>query len=215
MSDQNLKQRVLDELNWEPSVKASHIGVTARDGVITLSGHVESYPEKWAAERCVGHVAGVKAVAEALEVHSAFSADITDEDIAKRALQVLSWDVFVPKDKVKVKVENGWVTLTGDVSWFFQKHNAEADVGKLHGVVGVSNRIAIKPSVQSSDVSAKIKSALVRNGEIEAQAIAVTTDGSKVTLRGDVESCHERSLAGMTAWSAPGVTEVENLLTIS
>jgi osmotically-inducible protein OsmY len=214
MTDQNLKQSILDELNWEPSVKAAHIGVSARNGVVTLTGHVDSYPEKWAAERCAQRVSGVKAVAEELEVRYAFSAGHADDEIAKRALQVLSWDILVPKDTVKIKVEKGWVTLTGDVNWFYQKLNAEADVHKLHGVVGVSNDIMIKPSVQPADVRGKIETAFGRNAQIEAKGIAVTAEGGKVTLRGNVESFAERNIAANTAWSAPGVTTVENLVTV-
>ncbi len=215
MTDQSLKQSVLDELNWEPSVKAAHIGVTARNGVVTLTGHVESYAEQWAAERGAERVTGVKAVAEKLEVRYPLTHVQDDEQIAKRAIQVLSWDVFVPKDQVKVKIENGWVTLTGAVDYYFHKHNAEADVRKLHGVVGVSNEITIKPSVAASDVRGNIKSALSRYAQLEAERISVAADGGHVTLSGHVDSLHERNLAATTAWSAPGVTYVENLLTVN
>ena len=215
MTDQILKQRVLDELSWEPSVNACHIGVTARDGVIKLTGQVESYAEKWAVERSVGRVTGVRAVAEEIEVRQSPNPPDGDEDLAKRALQVLSWNVLVPRDKVRVKVEKGWVTLIGDVNWFFQKNDAESAVRNLHGVTGVSNHITLKPSAAASDVRAKITTALGRNAEIEAANITVDTDGAKVTLSGQVESLHERELSARTAWSAPGVTQVENLLTVA
>ena len=180
MTDQSLKQTVLDELKWEPSVNAAHIGVTARDGVVTLTGHVDSYAEKYAAARSTERVSGVKAIAEELEVRSLFGAEHGDEDIAKRALQVLSWDIVVPRDTVKVKVEKGWVTLTGNVDWYYRKENAEADVRKLHGVTGVTDMIAIKPAVQAADVRTKIVAAFGRSAEIDANDIVVTSDGGKV-----------------------------------
>ena len=215
MTDQALKQSVLDELDWEPSVKAAHIGVTARDGVVSLTGHVESYTEKLAAERGVARVFGVKAINEQLEVRHPTSHGVTDEDIAKRALQVLSWDVLVPKDTVRVKIEKGFVTLSGGVNWFFERYNAEADVRKLHGVVGVDNQIAIKAGVYASDVRSKIKSALNRSAQVGANEIVIAIDGGRVTLSGQVKSYHERNMAANTAWSAPGVTQVENLLFVS
>ena len=140
MTDKSLQQAVLDELDWEPSVDAAHIGVTANNGVVTLTGHVSSYTQKWAAERAVGRVTGVKAVAEELEVRFPFEGKNSDDDIAKRAVQSLDWDVSVPNDKVKVKVEKGWVTLSGEVDWYFQRSAAEADVRKLQGVKGVLGR---------------------------------------------------------------------------
>ena len=214
MTDSSLQQAVLDELNWQPSVKAANIGVTAKDGVVTLTGHVGSYAEKWAAERAAGSVFGVKAVAEELEVRYPFERKEDDADIAQRALQVLSWDTEVPKDKVKVKVEKGLVTLSGNLDWHYQRSAAESDVRKLHGVIGLNNQIVIKPRVQASNVLDKIKAALKRKAQIEADHITVTTDGSKVTLGGNVDTWYERSLAERTAWSAPGVTQVENRLTV-
>jgi osmotically-inducible protein OsmY len=215
MTDQGLKQSVLDELAWDPSVTEAHIGVTARGGVVTLTGHVGSYAEKCAAEHVVGRVSGVKAIAEELEVHYLYDVGHGDEDIAKQALNVLAWDLSVPKDKVKVKVEKGWITLSGDVNWYYQKHAAEMDVSKLLGVMGLSNQITIKPSVQASDVRKKIKAAFERNAEFEAENIAVSIDGGEVTLSGKDDSYYERTLAENTAWSAPGVTEVNDLVTIS
>ncbi len=215
MTDKPLKQSVLNELAWEPSVNAAHIGVTAHDGVVTLTGHVATFPEKWAAERAASRVSGVKALAEEIEVHYYDDTRITDEEIGKRALQQLSWDVSVPDDKLKVKVEKGFVTLTGNVDWFYQKHNAEANVRRLAGVIGVTNNIVIKPAVVASDVRNKIVAAFGRNAEIDANDVVVTADGGKVTLKGDVDSYSERWLAQSTAWSAPGVTQVENLLTVN
>jgi osmotically-inducible protein OsmY len=215
MTDQSLKQSVLDELAWDPSVTEAHIGVTARGGVVTLTGHVGSYAEKCAAEHVVGRISGVKAIAEELEVHYLYDVGHGDEDIAKQALNVLAWDLSVPKDKVKVKVEKGWITLSGDVNWYYQKHAAEMDVRKLLGVMGLSNQITIKPSIEASDIRNKIRAAFERNAEFEAGNIVVSTEGSKVTLSGKVDSYYERTLAENTAWSAPGVTEVSDLISIN
>jgi osmotically-inducible protein OsmY len=213
MTDKSLQQAVLDELDWEPSIDAAHIGVTANNGVVTLTGHVSSFTQKWAAERAVGRVTGVKAVAEELEVRFPLVGN-TDDDIAKRAVQSLDWDVSVPNNKVKVKVEKGWVTLSGEVDWYFQRSAAEADIRKLHGVKGVSDEIKVKPSVNADDVREKIKSAFDRNAQLEAANIKVTADGGKVTLSGKVDSWHDRNLAERTAWSAPGVTQVEDQLIV-
>lgn len=215
MTDQGLKQSVEDELAWEPSVSEAHIGVTARGGVVTLTGHVGSYSEKCAAERAVGRVSGVKAIAEELEIRYLYGVGHGDEDIAKQALNVLAWDLSVPKDKVKIKVDKGWITLTGDVNWYYQKHAAEIDVHKLLGVMGLSNQIVIKPSAQASDVRKDIKAAFARNAGFEAENVAVSVDGGEVTLSGKVDSYYERTLASDTAWSAPGVTEVRDLITVN
>jgi osmotically-inducible protein OsmY len=215
MTDRSLEQSVLEELAWDPSVTEAHIGVTERDGVVTLTGHVASYAERCAAELAVSRVSGVRAIAEQLEIRYLYDFDHGDEDIAKQALNVLAWDLSVPKDKVKVKVEKGWITLSGNVNWYYQKHAAEMDVRKLLGVMGVSNQITIKPSVQASDVGKKIEAAFERNAEFEAENIVVSTEGGRVTLCGKVDSYYERTQAENTAWSAPGVTEVNDLVTIN
>jgi osmotically-inducible protein OsmY len=214
MTDHDLKQSVLDELAWDPSVSEAHIGVTAHAGVVTLTGHVASYAEKCAAEHAVGRVSGVKAIAEELEIRYLYDVGHSDEDIARQALNVLAWDLSVPRDKVRVKVEKGWITLSGEVHWYYQKNAAEKDVRKLFGVMGVSNLIAIEPVVQASDIQKKIKAAFGRNAEFEAAHIVVSTEGSKITLSGKVDSYYERTLAENTAWSAPGVTAVNDLITI-
>lgn len=215
MTDQSLKQSVLDELAWDPSVTEAHIGVTACDGVVTLTGHVGSYAERCAVEHAVGRLYGVKAIAEELEIRYLNNFDHGDEDIARQALNVLSWDLSIPKDGVKVKVMKGWVTLSGDVNWYYQRHAAETDVRKLLGVMGIINQITIKPSVQASDVRKQIKAAFERNAEFEADNITVSMDGGEVTLGGEVDSYYERALAENAAWSAPGVTQVHDLITIS
>jgi osmotically-inducible protein OsmY len=213
MNDRIVQEAVIDELEWEPSVTAAHIGVSANNGVVTLTGHVDSYTQKLAAERAAGRVAGVKAVAEELEVRYPFDPP-DDSDIAKCALQALSLDFEVPKDGINVKVDKGWVTLSGTVDWYYQKNAAEVDVRKLRGVVGVTNDINIEPKVQASDVRAKIKAAFARNARIDANNIIVTANGGKVTLTGNVDSWYQRELAENTAWSAPGVTKVDDRLSI-
>lgn len=213
MSDITLQQAVLDELQWEPSVNAAHIGVTARDGVVTLSGDVSSYAEKWAAVQAARRVSGVKGLADEIKVHYAF--DIDDTDIAKQAVQALSWDIEVPVNKITVKVEAGWVTLSGTLDWYYQRNAAEADVRKLKGVLGVTNNIVIKPArVQASDVRAKLKAAFERQADIDESKITVTVDGGKITLSGHVDTWGQDGLAVDTAWSAPGVTQVDDRLSV-
>jgi osmotically-inducible protein OsmY len=213
MNDRSLQEAVIDELEFEPSVNAAHIGVSTNSGVVTLTGHVDSYTQKLAAEMAAARVTGVKAIAEELEVRYPFDPP-DDSDIAKNALQALSCDFEVPKDSVTVKVDKGWVTLSGSVDWYYQKSAAATDVRKLRGVVGVNNDIMIKPKVQASDVRAKIKAAFARNAQIHADNIIVTAHGGKVTLTGNVDSWHQRELAETTAWSAPGVTQVDDRLSI-
>ena len=214
MTDNSLQQAVLDELKWEPSVNAAHIGVTAKDGVVTLSGDVSSYTEKLAAARAARRVIGVKGVAEDIKVHYSFS-KVDDTDIAHKALQTLSWDIEVPDDKVKVEVEGGWVTLTGSVNWNYQRNAAEADVRKLKGVLGVINNISINPTVQAADAREKIKAALKRNAAVEADNISIAIEGGKVTLSGEVDSWDEDDIVRNTAWAAPGVTEVVDNLVVA
>ena len=215
MSDQNLKKNILDELSWDPIINAAHIGVTTRDGVVTLTGHVKTYGEKWAAERIVSNVVGVKAIAQDLEVRFVGENPHQDDDIAKHALSVISWDVFVPHKDIRVKVEKGWVTLTGSVQWNYQKHNAESDIRRIDGVTGISNNLTITSTVQASDVRSKIKAAFSRNALIAGNDIMVATDGNKVTLSGEVDSFYSRALAENTAWSAAGVSQVEDRITVS
>jgi osmotically-inducible protein OsmY len=213
MNDKSLQQSVLDELEWEPSVNSAHIGVTADNGVVTLSGHVGTYAEKLAAEKAAGRVIGVKAVAEELEVRYPLDKP-DDDDIAKYAVSALNWDIQVPNNSVAVKVEKGWVTLSGTVDWYFQSSTAELDVRNIRGVIGVTNEIKIRPRVQVSDVRSKIKAAFERNSQIDADAIKIATDGGKVTLTGSVDSWYERGLAEDMAWSAPGVTDVDDRLAV-
>jgi osmotically-inducible protein OsmY len=208
--DSSLQKAVLAELAWEPSVTAAHIGVTAKGGVVTLSGHVESFVEKHAAESAARRVKGVRAVAEEIEVQLPFERQRGDAEIAAAAIERLSWDGSIPTDSVTVSVEKGWVTLTGEVAWHYQKEAAEQDVRGLHGVVGVSNQTRLKPRVDVASVSDDILRALHRSWYFDPDAIKVSAEGGRVRLTGTVHSWHERQVATTTAWAAPGATAVEN-----
>jgi osmotically-inducible protein OsmY len=208
--DSQLQQDVLAEFKWEPSVTAGHIGVTANHGVITLSGHVDSYAQKHAAETAARRVKGVKGVAEEIEVRLPFDTKRNDDDIAAAAIDRLAGNVSVPKDSVMVKVENGWVTLTGQVDWWYQKDAVERDIRPLAGVVGVSNHTTIKPRVDIASLSDDITHALHRSWFFNPDNVHVRAEGGKVILSGTVQSPHERQVAAEAAWSAPGATNVEN-----
>ena len=213
-ADTLLKDSVLAELLWEPSVSAAHIGVTARDGVVSLMGHVQTFAEKHAAETAVRRVKGVRAIADEIEVKLSFDVKRTDEDIAAAIVSRLAWDSTIPKDSVKATVQNGWVTLTGQVAWHFEHDAAAQDVRKLWGVVGITNEIEIRSRVNTADLSGDITRALHRSW-FDPSNVRVTSDGGRVRLSGWVHSWNERSLAGNTAWAAPGATVVENDLIIA
>ena len=214
MSDRTLKLAVEDELTWEPSIDAEHIGVTAENGVVTLTGHVGSYTEKIIAERAAKRVKGVRAIAQEIEIRFPNDKKTSDDQIAKRALDIIAWDSTIPKDRVQVKVQGGFVTLTGQVDWHYQRTDAEYAVRKLEGIKGLSNEIRVKPRVQASDAKQRIESALKRNAEWEAGSIKVSVLDGRVTLDGKVKALYERDLAERTAWSAPGVISVEDHISI-
>ena len=214
MSDLQLRQDVLDELEFEPSVNAAHIGVAANKGVVTLTGFVTSYAEKAAAERATRRVKGVKAIAEEIEVRLPSHTKRADDEIAARAVDILKWQVGLPADRIKVKVEKGGVTLTGEVDWQFQRTDAEYAVHKLTGVTHVANQIRVASAVHASEIREKIQKALQRSAEVEASRITVQTEGGRVVLSGKVRAWYERDIAERAAWSAPGVTEVQDQLTI-
>jgi osmotically-inducible protein OsmY len=208
MKDTTLRQMVIDELGFEPSVDAAHIGVAADRGVVTLTGHVCSYAEKIAAEHAAQRVKGVSGLAEEIEVRYPGSHSLADDEIAKRCVNVLAWDAFLLKDAVQVKVEKGWVDLTGKVKWQYEREAAETSVRKLSGVVGVSNRIEVKAHAQAVDIKQRIEDALQRNVSTEAHEIRVLVDEDQVTLEGKVQAWNERIAAEKAAWSAPGVNAV-------
>ncbi len=213
-TNEQLQRDVMDALRWEPLLNASDIGVTARDGVITLTGYVDSYPKKLAAERVAKNVAGVKAVAEEIDVHLQTSNQKTDTEIAEEAVHALRWCSNVPDDRIQVSVENGWVKLEGEVEWEYQKSEARHELEDLIGVRGISNFIMVKPRVKPADVKDKIRRAFERSATVDANKIAIDVNGSIVTLRGPVRSWAEREDAESAAWSAPGVTQVKDELRV-
>jgi osmotically-inducible protein OsmY len=209
MNDKDLRQSVVDELDWEPSIDSADIGVAVQNGLVTLTGHVRNYAQKFEAEKAVKRVKGVRGVVQELKVRYDAADPYSDEDIAERALTALDLNVSVPRGKVYVKVQQGWVTLTGDVDWQYQREAAEADIRKLTGVMGISNMITLKPRALAIDITKRIQDALRRDAQLEAGAISVVvSDGGKVTLEGQVHSFHDREVAERAAWSAPGVRQV-------
>jgi osmotically-inducible protein OsmY len=213
--DGDLQLAVLAELNWEPSIVAAHIGVTAQAGIVTLSGHVDSFMQKHAAEDAARRVKGVHAVAEELDVKLAFDHRRGDDDIAAAALDRLSWDVSVPRDAITLGVENGWVTMTGKVDWHFQSEAAEQAIRPLAGVVGISNQVVLKPRVSTGNIVDNIMHALHRSWFFDPHTINVSAQEGDVRLSGSVTSWHDRRVAAQTAWAAPGVTNVENDITVA
>ena len=214
-TDKELKRDVEEELGWEPRVDAARIGVAVVDGVVTLTGHVDSWAEKNAAECAVKRVDGVVAVAEEIQVRVPGLSRRSDADIARSAANCVSWNTWVPKDAVTVKVEHGWLTLEGEVDARYQKDAAEEAVRGLLGVNGVSNLIAIKPKVKAENVKGAIQRAFARSATIDAGKVGIDVHEGRVTLHGTVRSWVERQDAEAATWAAPGVVEVHNLLRVA
>jgi osmotically-inducible protein OsmY len=215
MKDSKLKQDVIDELDFEPSIDTAGIGVAVEDGMVTLSGHVPTYAQKDMAEQVASRVKGVKGIAQEIEVRPAGTGQTADDQIAKRAVATIGWNTSIPKGAIQVKVQKGWVTLTGKVDWQYQRSAAADSVRALGGVLGVSNQIEISPRACTTDIKQRIEDALKRNAEVEAKAISVEVIGRKVILNGTVNALTERNAAERAAWSAPGVEVVVSNIVIS
>lgn len=211
----DLRRTVLDELEWEPSINADEIAVTVHDGIVTLTGFASTYAEKLKAEEVVKRVRGVRGIANDIEVRLGGQHERTDTDIARAAVDVLKSRTSVPGDEIKVSVTKGWITLEGNVHWQFQKSAAYESVHHLAGVRGITNLITVKPLVQVGEIKSRIEAAFRRGAEVDSQKVKVETENGKVTLRGDVRSWSEREEAERTAWAAPGVTQVENLILVT
>jgi hyperosmotically inducible protein len=215
MNELRLRDDILDELAYEPVVDAAHIGVAVDQNVVTLTGHVSSYAQKLAAIAAVRRVKGVHGIADEIDVRYSPDEKTSDDEIAKRAINILVWDSIIPSDAIQVTVHDGLVTLTGKVNWQYQKSGAERDIRKLSGVRGLINNIEIEPHAKAENVRRKIEDALKRHAEVEAKDIRVTVrDDSEVLLEGKVHSWDEKVAVENAAWSAPGVKNVRDRLTI-
>lgn len=214
-SDEDIRDDVLDELEFEPSIDNEHIGVAVRNGIVELTGHVASFAQKRAAERATLRVKGVKGVAQEMEVRTPASGLDDDDQIAERAARVLSWSASVPEDRIKVTVEDRWLTLSGEVDWYYQKTAAADAVRELSGTRGMTDRITVAPRISPVELKKTIKRAFHRAADLDSNTVNVMASGGKVTLKGHVHSWHERETAETAAWSAPGVSEVVNQLVVS
>ncbi|WEK43204.1 MAG: BON domain-containing protein [Candidatus Sphingomonas colombiensis] len=209
-TDNQLQHDVIAELDWEPSVDATDIGVAVHEGVVTLSGFVKSYPEKKAAEKATRRVAGVKAIAEEIGVRLASDPKTADHEIAKRIVDIFHWNVLIPSDEITIKVEHGLVTLSGTVEWSYQRDEARNAAGRINGVIGISNLIEISQASANVDIKERITAAFKRQAIFDTGAISVSTKGGTVYLGGRVSHWSARGIAERAAWAAPGVTEVRD-----
>ncbi len=213
-TDSEIQKDIMDELKWEAALRNDDIGVAVRDGVVTLAGFVDSYADKWRAESVASKVKGVKAIANDLEVKLPSSSERADPEIARAAVDAFKWNIWVPQDRIKVKVDKGWVTLEGDVDWHYQREEAERAVRRLTGVEGVTNLITVRAAPTPSDLKKRIEDALQRGASIDAERITVEIDGHTAILRGKVRSYAEKRDAERAAYNAPGITNVKNELTV-
>jgi osmotically-inducible protein OsmY len=215
MSDMQLRQNIIDELEFVPSVDSAHIGIAAERGVVTLTGHVSNYAQKESALAAAHRIKGVKAIADEIEVRYVNGRTTADDEIAKRAVDMLGWDTVLPSESIQVTVRDGFVNLAGAVEWQYQKKAAEDDVRRLSGVRGLINSITIKPRVTTFDIKNKIEQALKRHAEVEADAVRITVkNGNEVLLEGNVDNWKERYAVETAAWSAPGVMSVDDRLVV-
>lgn len=213
-SDYELQQDVMDELRWQPQLTSANIGVAVKNGIVTLSGIVDSYAQKLAAENAARKVFGVKAIAEDIQIGVSPAYKKTDAEVAESVVNALKWHVSVPDEKIKAKVEDGVVTLEGEVEWEFQRTAARNAVSGLLGVRLVTNLIKLKPRLSTADINRKIGAALHRSATVDSQKIKVEVSGSRIILRGTVRSHAEKEDAESAAWCAPGVTAVESFLVV-
>jgi len=214
-TDSQLQHDVLAELEWEPSVDSADIGVAVDRGVVTLSGYVTSYAGKMAAEKAARRVSGVRALAEELKVRFASDPKTADHEIAQRILDMFRWNVMIPDSAIQVKVEHGWVTLSGMVDWAYQMDEARKVAGKVNGVIGVGNLMTVRQHPNAIEVKNRIVAAIKRQADADASTVTVQTDGNKVILAGSVKGWHERQIAERAARAAPGVTRVEDNITLA
>ncbi len=214
-TDRELQQDVIAELNWDPSVEAARLGVEVHDGVVTLAGHVPNYAQKWRAEEAVQRVEGVKGLIPELKVEIPGIDKRPDEEIVKAARHALTWNASIPSENIRVMAENGWVTLSGDVEWDYQKRAAENAVRDLIGIKGVVNLIELNPGIEPKDIKAKIEAALQRRAHHDANAISITVEGGTVTLLGELDSSSERDAVRRAAWDAPGIRSVVDRMTVA
>jgi osmotically-inducible protein OsmY len=215
MSDLELRRAILDELEFQPHIDARAIGVAVEDGVVCLTGHVCTYAEKFAAERAVKNVKGVKALAEEIEVRVPGELAVGDEVVASRCVDVLHWNSVVADEHIQIKVQQGWVTLEGNVNWQYQREAAESTVRKLVGVVGINNFLVVKPIASPEDIKTQVEAAFSRNAQLNTRHIRVSVEGNSVKLEGHVHFWVERKAAENAAWAVPGVSRVDNHILIA